>query len=62
MTTPRRRISPTGIRPKVMLEAASEMMGADGWTFLRSRLTLEVPGSVTAGQFSLVGTQDPAVI
>ena len=62
MTTPSRRISPTIIRPRLMLEAASETMGFDGWPFLRSRLTLEAPGGVTEEIFSLIGTQDPGVI
>ena len=62
MTTPSRRITPTIIRPRLMLEAASEMMGADGWPFLRARLTLDAPGGVSEGVFSLIGTQDPAVI
>ena len=62
MATPSTRISPTIIRPKLMLEAASEMMGVGGWPFLRARLTLDSPGGVTEGAFSLVGTQDPAVI
>ncbi len=43
MTTPSRRITPTIIRPRLMLEAASEMMGADRWPFLRARLTLDAP-------------------
>ena len=51
-----------GLEEMISLSVVNLHMGADGWTFLRSRLTLEVPGSVTAGQFSLVGTQDPAVI
>ena len=62
MTTPSARITPTIIRPRLMLEAASEMMGAEGWPFLRARLTLDAPGGTTEGSFSLIGTQDPAVI
>ena len=62
MTTRPGRFSVSAIRPRLILEAASEMVAYDDWPYMRARLTLEDQGGDYEEVFSFMGTQDPAVI
>ncbi len=62
MTTPARRVTVTTIRPRLMLEAASEMVGQDDWPHKYARISLRDPIGMHEGIISLAATVDPDLI
>ena len=62
MTTPAARLTPTTIRPRLMLEAASEMVGQADWSHKLARISLRDPIGAREGMFSLSATVDPDLI
>ena len=62
MNRPSGWVSPLAIRPRLMLEAVSEMVAQPDWSYMRSRLTIDDQTGAHEEAFSFVGTQDPAVI
>jgi TRAP-type uncharacterized transport system substrate-binding protein len=60
--TSRRRISVSSIRPILMFEAASEMVAASDWPYRNARVVMRDQGGEHPELFTLMGTQDPAVI
>ena len=62
MTTSSGRVTVVTIRPRLMLEAVSEMVGQDDWPHKYVRLTLRDPIGMHEGIFSLAATVDPDLI
>ncbi len=62
MTTPAGRVNVTIIRPRLMLEAASEMVGQADWAYRFARVSLRDPIGLQEGIFSLAATVDPDLI
>ncbi|MCH8200120.1 MAG: hypothetical protein IIA54_08675, partial [Chloroflexi bacterium] len=62
MTTPADRVTVVTIRPRLMLEAASEMVGQADWPHKFARISLRDPIGLREGIFSLAATVDPDLI
>ena len=62
MTTPADRVTVVTIRPRLMLEAASEMVGYADWAYKYARISLRDPIGLREGIFSLAATVDPDLI
>ena len=55
-------VAASTFRPRLMFEVASEMVGAQDWPFRSARLSMRDQGATETDVFSMMATQDPAII